>query len=115
MPEARRVEESREGIEALARFALLIVKQIVLSSHADILRTAIGRDINAKRIPRFLLLSPPMAIPPREEIAMANKRYGERRVGVLGSGDVGRRSTAWIYSRGHNVMIRSRDITKPEL
>jgi hypothetical protein len=39
----------------------------------------------------------------------------ERRVGVLGSGEVGRRLAAGFSSRGHEVMIGSRDPEKPEL
>lgn len=46
---------------------------------------------------------------------MANGRLPERRVGVLGSGEVGRRFAAAFRSRGHDVMIGSRDPAKPEL
>jgi 8-hydroxy-5-deazaflavin:NADPH oxidoreductase len=46
---------------------------------------------------------------------MANGRLARRRVGVLGSGDVGRRLAAGFRSRGHEVMIGSRDPGKPEL
>jgi predicted dinucleotide-binding enzyme len=45
---------------------------------------------------------------------MAN-RLAERRVGVLGSGEVGRRLAAGFSSRGHEVMIGSRDPGKPDL
>ena len=37
------------------------------------------------------------------------------RVGVLGSGEVGRRLAAGFASRGHDVMIGTRDADKPEL
>ncbi len=37
------------------------------------------------------------------------------RVGVLGSGDVGRQLAAGFCDRGHDVMIGSRDPSKPEL
>jgi predicted dinucleotide-binding enzyme len=37
------------------------------------------------------------------------------RVGVLGSGEVGRRLAAGFESRGHEVMIGTRDPGKPEL
>ena len=37
------------------------------------------------------------------------------RVGVLGTGEVGRRLAAGFQSRGHDVMIGSRDPDKPEL
>lgn len=37
------------------------------------------------------------------------------RVGVLGTGEVGRRLAAGFHSRGHEVMIGSRETTKPEL
>jgi predicted dinucleotide-binding enzyme len=37
------------------------------------------------------------------------------RVGVLGTGEVGRRLAAGFQSRGHEVMIGSREATKPEL
>ena len=46
---------------------------------------------------------------------MGNGRLTERRVGVLGSGEVGRRLAAGFSSRGHEVMIGSRDPEKPEL
>ena len=46
---------------------------------------------------------------------MANGRLAPSRVGVLGSGDVGRRLAAGFCSRGHDVMIGSRDPGKPEL
>jgi predicted dinucleotide-binding enzyme len=46
---------------------------------------------------------------------MANGRLAERRVGVLGSGEVGRRLAAGFCSRGHDVMIGSRDPAKAEL
>src|SRR5581483_8353053 len=46
---------------------------------------------------------------------MADGRLGETRVGVLGSGEVGRRLAAGFRSRGHEVMIGSRDPDKPEL
>lgn len=38
-----------------------------------------------------------------------------QRVGVLGSGEVGRRLAAGFASRGHDVMIGSRDPEKPDL
>jgi predicted dinucleotide-binding enzyme len=46
---------------------------------------------------------------------MANGRLAESRVGVLGSGEVGRRLAAGFRSRGHEVMIGSRDPAKAEL
>ena len=46
---------------------------------------------------------------------MANPRLAKSRVGVLGSGEVGRRLAAGFSSRGHDVMIGSRDAGKPEL
>jgi 8-hydroxy-5-deazaflavin:NADPH oxidoreductase len=46
---------------------------------------------------------------------MANGRLAESRVGVLGSGEVGRRLAAGFGSRSHDVMIGSRDPAKPEL
>jgi 8-hydroxy-5-deazaflavin:NADPH oxidoreductase len=46
---------------------------------------------------------------------MANGRLARSRVGVLGSGQVGRRLAAGFRSRGHDVMIGSRDPGKPEL
>jgi len=46
---------------------------------------------------------------------MANARLPRTRVGVLGSGEVGRRLAEGFRSRGHEVMIGSRDPDKPEL
>ena len=46
---------------------------------------------------------------------MANGRLARSRVGVLGSGEVGRRLAAGFRGRGHDVMIGSRDPGKPEL
>ena len=46
---------------------------------------------------------------------MTDGRLGHRRVGVLGSGEVGRCLAAGFSSRGHEVMIGSRDPGKPEL
>jgi 8-hydroxy-5-deazaflavin:NADPH oxidoreductase len=46
---------------------------------------------------------------------MTNGRLAQSRVGVLGSGEVGRRLAAGFASRGHNVMIGTRDTDKPEL
>ncbi len=46
---------------------------------------------------------------------MANGRLPQTRVGVLGSGEVGRRLAEGFRSRGHDVMIGSRDPDKPEL
>jgi 8-hydroxy-5-deazaflavin:NADPH oxidoreductase len=46
---------------------------------------------------------------------MMNGRLAQTRVGVLGSGEVGRRLAAGFSSRGHGVMIGSRDPGKPEL
>ena len=42
-------------------------------------------------------------------------RLAHTRVGVLGSGEVGRRLAAGFASRGHDVMIGSREPGKPEL
>jgi 8-hydroxy-5-deazaflavin:NADPH oxidoreductase len=46
---------------------------------------------------------------------MSNGERAHTRVGVLGSGEVGRRLAAGFSSRGHDVMIGSRDPGKPEL
>jgi predicted dinucleotide-binding enzyme len=46
---------------------------------------------------------------------MVNGRLAHSRVGVLGSGEVGRRLAAGFSSRGHSVMIGSRDPGKAEL
>ena len=46
---------------------------------------------------------------------MAHGRLAQSRVGVLGSGEVGRRLAAGFSSRGHDVMIGSRDLSKREL
>jgi predicted dinucleotide-binding enzyme len=46
---------------------------------------------------------------------MADDRLTHSQVGVLGSGEVGRRLAAGFQSRGHEVMIGSRDPDKPEL
>jgi NADPH-dependent F420 reductase len=44
-----------------------------------------------------------------------SERFPQRRVGVLGTGEVGRRLAEGFASRGHDVMIGSRDPNKPEL
>ena len=46
---------------------------------------------------------------------MANGRLAQTRVGVLGTGEVGRRLAEGFRSRGHEVMIGSRDPDKPDL
>jgi 8-hydroxy-5-deazaflavin:NADPH oxidoreductase len=46
---------------------------------------------------------------------MANGRLAQSQVGVLGSGEVGRRLAAGFRSRGHGVMVGSRDPDKSEL
>jgi predicted dinucleotide-binding enzyme len=46
---------------------------------------------------------------------MANGRLAQSRVGVLGSGEVGRRLASGFRSRGHDVMVGSRDPGKSEL
>jgi predicted dinucleotide-binding enzyme len=46
---------------------------------------------------------------------MTNGRLPQTRVGVLGTGEVGRRLAAGFQSRGHEVMIGSRQPDKPEL
>ena len=46
---------------------------------------------------------------------MRNGRLAQRRVGVLGSGEVGRRLALGFHSRGHEVTIGSRDPDKPAL
>jgi predicted dinucleotide-binding enzyme len=46
---------------------------------------------------------------------MPETRLPHSRVGVLGSGEVGRRLAAGFQSRSHDVMIGSRDPDKPEL
>jgi predicted dinucleotide-binding enzyme len=42
-------------------------------------------------------------------------RFPQSRVGVLGTGEVGRRLAAGFMGRSHEVMIGSRDPEKPEL
>lgn len=42
-------------------------------------------------------------------------RFPQSRVGVLGTGEVGRRLASGFATRGHAVMIGSRDPDKPEL
>jgi predicted dinucleotide-binding enzyme len=44
-----------------------------------------------------------------------NSRLAPTKVGVLGSGVVGKRLAAGFSSRGHDVMIGSRDPAKPDL
>ena len=44
-----------------------------------------------------------------------SRRFAQSRVGVLGTGEVGRRLAFGFASRGHAVMIGSRDPDKPEL
>jgi hypothetical protein len=46
---------------------------------------------------------------------MANGRLARSRVGVLGSGEVGRSLAGGFLGHGHDVMIGSRDPGKPEL
>ena len=46
---------------------------------------------------------------------MTNGRLTQTRVGVLGSGEVGRRLADGLRGCGHDVMIGSRDPAKPEL
>ena len=46
---------------------------------------------------------------------MVNGRLAKSRVGVLGSGEVGRCLAAGFASRGHSVMLGTRDVEKPEL
>jgi 8-hydroxy-5-deazaflavin:NADPH oxidoreductase len=46
---------------------------------------------------------------------MAQQDFASTRVGVLGSGDVGRRLALGFAQRGHDVMIGSRDPAKAEL
>jgi predicted dinucleotide-binding enzyme len=46
---------------------------------------------------------------------MANGRLAHSQVGVLGSGEVGRRLASGFRSRGHDVMLGSRDPGKSEL
>jgi len=46
---------------------------------------------------------------------MASGRFQQSRVGVLGTGQVGQRLAAGFNSRGHEVMIGTRDPGKPEL
>jgi 8-hydroxy-5-deazaflavin:NADPH oxidoreductase len=46
---------------------------------------------------------------------MTDSRLEPRRVGVLGSGEVGRRLAAGFARDGHSVMLGSRDPGKPEL
>ncbi len=46
---------------------------------------------------------------------MTSGRLPQSRVGVLGTGEVGRRLAAGFASRGHDVIMGSRDAGKPEL
>ena len=46
---------------------------------------------------------------------MTNARLAPSRVGVLGTGEVGRRLAAGFRARDHDVMIGSRDPGKPDL
>jgi predicted dinucleotide-binding enzyme len=46
---------------------------------------------------------------------MSDSRLGKRRIGVLGSGEVGRRLASGFAQCGHDVMIGSREPDKPEL
>ncbi len=46
---------------------------------------------------------------------MADGRLTEMRIGVLGSGEVGRTMARGFHVRGHDVVIGSRDANKPEL
>ncbi len=46
---------------------------------------------------------------------MTDQRLAAHRVGVLGTGEVGRRLAAGFQGRGHDVMIGSRNPDKPEL
>ena len=46
---------------------------------------------------------------------MVNGRLAKSQVGVLGSGEVGRRLATGFSSRGHRVMLGTRDADKPEL
>jgi 8-hydroxy-5-deazaflavin:NADPH oxidoreductase len=46
---------------------------------------------------------------------MANGRLAQRQIGVLGSGEVGRRLAEGFHGCGHDVMIGTRDPAKPEL
>ena len=46
---------------------------------------------------------------------MTDGRFTRIRVGVLGSGEVGRRLATGFAGRGHTVMIGTRDPDKPEL
>ena len=49
------------------------------------------------------------------EEAQVGGRFPQSRVGVLGAGQVGRRLAVGFASRGHAVMIGSRDPSKPDL
>jgi len=53
--------------------------------------------------------------PRHERRAALAPAVRERRECVLGSGEVGRRLAAGFCSRGHDVVIGSRDPGKPEL
>jgi 8-hydroxy-5-deazaflavin:NADPH oxidoreductase len=46
---------------------------------------------------------------------MANGRLAQTQIGVLGSGEVGRRLAQGFHGCGHDVMIGTRDPAKPEL
>jgi NADP oxidoreductase coenzyme F420-dependent len=50
-----------------------------------------------------------------EERRTVSGRLTQSRVGVRGTGEVGRRLAAGFASRGHSVMIGSRDPDKPDL
>lgn len=46
---------------------------------------------------------------------MVNSRLAKSRIGVLGSGEVGRRLATGFSSRGHSVMLGTRDTDKPDV
>ena len=50
-----------------------------------------------------------------EELTLGGRRLAPTRVGVLGTGEVGRRLAEGFRSRGHDVMVGSRVPDKPEL
>src|SRR5262249_44246140 len=64
---------------------------------------------------RFRRSSGRFGVPLARGAVMANGRVPRTRVGVLGTGEVGRRLAAGFSSRGHEGMIGSREPGKAEL
>src|SRR6185312_346002 len=79
-----------------------------------------ARCVNARRgrrarAPARVRPDTRLSSPDERGTDMSNDRLAHTRVGVLGSGEVGRRLAAAFSSRGHDVMIGSREPGKPEL